>query len=209
MRDLSKGAKIIIVVVLSGLLYLPAGWLWRQALPSYSRFLAATAQTVVNIIDWSPAKYAIIVNQNDFEVTVKHPLGTPPNAKEYAQTGTRPTDLVSYNLSLWAALFLASVLFINARARWTFLIIPLVVLVVWHLCDLFIFAMNTHWVLVKYLNEHHPQLIDYGHARHYVWWWALELNRRIIDPFLPLLLWIIFCAKSFFSRDTTSHGITA
>jgi hypothetical protein len=140
------------------------------------------------------------VDGGDYIVVARTSL--PDNRRSgnvYKLNGTRKIDLVSYNSGLWAALLLATIAFVSPSGRWKFLLIAPIILFLWHLCDLTIFAKNTRWILVKDLNQQAPSLIDYSYSWHWFWYWAKELNRRIIDPFLPLLLWIIFCARSFFT----------
>ena len=201
MKSLSKSAKIIAAVVLFAVLYVPVNLLWKQALPSYAGFLAGVGETAVNALEFSDTSYRVSVEQGDFKVVAHVAVGgRRSRLGEYELPGTRPTDLVTYNLSLWAALALATTVFIGPSARWRFLLIAPLIIFLWQLCDLTIFAKNTRWILVKDLNKQFPTVIDYSYSWHWLWYWAQELNRRIIDPFLPLLLWIVFCSKSFFLR---------
>jgi len=100
---------------------------------------------------------------------------------------------------------LATVVFIGPRARWQYLLVAPALIILWHVCDLMIFAKNTRWMLLVKLYEQFPAYVDYSFGWHWFWHWALELNRRIIDPFLPLLLWIVFCSKSFFLSHLNSR----
>ena len=203
MRSLSRPAKIFIIIALFAVFYLPTGWLWGKVLPSYSQVLATVSEWFVNAIETADTTYVITIVQGRFEVNAQVRIGRGYNRQVFGLSGKRPTDLVSYNLSLWAALFLASCLFMGRSARWKFLLISPVVLILWHVCDLTIFAKNTRWILVRDLSREYPALIGYSVNWHWFWMWALELNRRIIDPFLPLLLWFVFCFKSFFALPAT------
>lgn len=198
MRSLSPPIRIILVVVLLGLCYLPVAWLWGRMLPSYSRLIAAASESITNAIEFSDTSYRIAVDGSDFKVTARMRVMDGVVEKgRYEQSGDRPIDLVSYNLALWGALGLATILFVSAKARLRFLLIAPAIIIAWHLCDLMIFAKNTHWVLAKELHRQFPALVSYSFSWNWLWWWALELNRRIIDPFLPLALWLMFCLRSF------------
>ena len=204
MRSLSPPIRIILVVAMFGLCYLPAAWAWGKMLPSYSRLIAGVSETLANAVEFSDASYRIAVDGPDFKVTVRMRVMDGVVEKgRYEQSGTRPTDLVSYNLALWGALGLATILFVSPKARLRFFLIAPAIIIVWHLCDLMIFAKNSHWVLTKELHRQFPALVAYSLSWNWWWWWTLELNRRIIDPFLPLALWLIFCLRSFLSLSSS------
>jgi len=199
MKNSSKSVKTLIAVVLFIILYLPISLVWDQIRPAYSRTLADIAEPVVNIIEFSDASYRIDVGQNEFLTVARVRVGGEyTRIGEYELEGARKADLVSYNLSLWVTMLLATGLFVDRRTLLKFLIITPLILIAWHVCDLTIFAKNTRWRLVKDLHDQYPAYIDYSYSWNWFWFWAQELNRRIIDPFLPLLLWLIFCARSFF-----------
>ncbi|HUV29857.1 MAG TPA: hypothetical protein VMY05_02015 [Acidobacteriota bacterium] len=197
---MSRPVKIILVLVIFLVLYIPVGWLWGKALPAYSRFLASVSQTVTNAFESADTSYRITVDRGDFVVAARITVGGAYGRDQmFELPGNRPTDTVSYNLSLWAALFLATVVFIKPPARWRFLLIAPLLIVLWHICDLFIFAKNTRWILVKDLQQDYARYVSYSYNWHWFWMWALEFNRRIVDPFLPLALWFLFCFRSFFT----------
>ncbi len=179
-------------------LYFPINLLWMQVLPSYARIMAAIGEASSNAIEFSDTVYRFALEGGDFKVIARATVsGAQARSDSYELDGTRPADLVAYNLSLWAALALATAAFIGPKARWRYLLVAPALIILWHVCDLIIFAKNTRWMLLIKLNEQFPAYVDYSFGWHWFWHWALELNRRIIDPFLPLLLWIVFCSKSF------------
>lgn len=199
MKNLSKPAKLLISAALFAACYIPINLVWEQVLPSYSQFVASASDTFVNMIEFSDTSYSISVEESNYRCMARVPVTDSNGSKKtYRLSGTRRTDMVAYNMSLWAALLLATVAFLKPSARWRFLLIAPVIIFLWHICDLTIFAKNTRWIIIKDLNGQNPSLIDYSYSWHWFWYWAKELNRRIIDPFLPILLWIIFCTKSYF-----------
>jgi len=203
MKSLSKPVRIFIIIILFAVIYVPVGLLWEKVLPLYSEILASLSEGIINAIEFSDTSYIITVDRGDFKVDARVAIGSGYSRSRFQLSGTRPADLVTYNLSLWAAFFLASFAFQDRSARWRFLLISPVILVLWHICDLTIFAKNTRWILVRDLSEQYPSLIGYSLSWHWFWMWVLEFNRRIIDPFLPLLLWFVFCFRSFFARPST------
>jgi hypothetical protein len=202
MKSLSKPAKAAVIIILFVALFFPVDWLWSTVSLSYGRFLAAVVEPLVNTLDLSDVSYHLTVDKGDFVVTAH--LAVVDHGRtlgEYEQTGLRPVNLVSYNLSLWGALFLASAFFLPPRARYRYLIIAPIIIIIWHACDLSIFAQNTYWVLAKGLHRQFPETMPYRFLSSWLWWWTFELNRRIIDPFLPMLLWLIICWKPMLSDD--------
>jgi hypothetical protein len=206
MRSLSRPVKIVVVIALFVVLYVPTTLLWGKVLPSYSRVLTTVSAWFVNVIEATDTAYLVAIEGEDFKVTARVSVGSGFKRSTFQLTGTRPTDLVSYNLSLWVAFFLASFAFVGRSARWRFLLISPVIIVLWHVCDLTIFAKNTRWILVKDLSAEYPRLIGYSFNWHWFWMWALELNRRIIDPLLPLVLWFVFCFRSFFAAPAADSS---
>ncbi len=205
MRNSSRRTKILIAVGLFIVLYLPVELLWEQARPAYAKVLAGIAEPVMNLVDFSNTTYRINIREDSFEVVARIRLGGNYSRRNvYELPGSRKLDMVTYNMSLWATLFLATVLFLDGRSRGRFLVIAPLVIFGWHVCDLVIFAENTRWILTKDLSASYPAMISYSLSWNWFWYWAQELNRRIIDPFLPLLLWIIICAKSFFRVTATA-----
>ncbi len=202
MRNLSRSAKILLAVGLFVVLYLPVELLWVQVRPAYARILAGISEPVMNLLDFSNTTYRVNVKEDSFEIVARIRLGgTYSRRNVYELPGKRKLDLVTYNMSLWATLFLATVLFLDRRARLRYVIIAPIVIFAWHICDLIIFAENTRWILTKDLSAKFPTMIHYSFSWNWFWYWAQELNRRIIDPFLPLLLWIISCARRFFRNS--------
>ncbi len=197
MKNLRALYRIVVVIALFIVTYVPIELLWQQLLPTYSEFLSGLAERIANTVETRGSWYSIRVKGDDFVVEAFIVL--PGNrSNQYSFDGTRPTNLVSYNLALWAALGIASAFFLNRKARWKFLLLAPLIVVAWHVCDLVIFAKNARWMLLQDLQRQDPHMVDYSAAWQWFWWWLFELNRRIIDPFLPLLLWILFCARSFF-----------
>jgi hypothetical protein len=200
MRNLSRSAKLLIAIGLFIVLYMPVELLWVQVRPAYADFLAGVAEPVINLLEFSDTSYRVTAKEDNFEVVAHVRVGGQySRAGQYELPGKRKLDLVTYNMSLWATLFLATVLFVNRRARLRYLIIAPLAIFVWHVCDLTIFAKNTKWILIKQLNGRFPAMVSYSLTWNWLWYWAQEFNRRIVDPFLPLLLWVVFCATSFFA----------
>ena len=198
MRNLSKSARILIAILLFGILYVPTSLLWNMARPAWCRVLASVSQPIINIIEITDTSYRIEIEGGDFKLTARMAVkGKQSRPETYELSGTRKGDLVTYNLNLWAALFLATVAFIGKPARWKYLLLAPLIIVLFQFFDLAIFAKNTRWILVKDLSPKFPYAVDYNYSWHWFWYWAQELDRRILDPFLPLLLWIMFCVKSF------------
>lgn len=207
MKNSSTLRKAAIVLALFVVLFLPVEWAWRQVMISYGRFLAAAVEPAVNALDWTETSYRIGIDKKDFSVTARMTVRDRKRyLGEFEQIGLRPINLVTYNLILWGALFPASALFLPARARYRYLFIAPLVIVAWHACDLMIFTQNTYWVLAKELHRKFPAIVPYRFLSSWLWWWTFELNRRIIDPFLPMLLWMIFCWKSFGQRQTPNSN---
>jgi hypothetical protein len=205
MRNLSKPAKAAIIIALFVILFLPMEWLWSKTSPSYARFIAGVVAPLVNALDPADVSYSVTTDPDNFVVTARRVVvDHGRNLGPYEQTGLRPINMVSYNLVLWAALGAASFLFLPARARYRYLIIAPAVIIAWHVCDVVIFTQNTYWMLIKDLNRQFPGAAPYRFLPSWLWWWGFELNRRIIDPFLPMLLWLIFCWKPFLGNDR--HG---
>ncbi len=201
MRNSSRQAKIGLALLLFVLLYGPAYWVWTAARPAYCQILANTAQRAANTFEFSDTAYRISIAGENFKGTA-NVVVRPPRGREsqFELGGERPTGEVTYNLGLWLALYAATLLFISPRARlWFGLGAPLGIML-WHLCDLFIFLKNTRWVLIKDLAREFPGIVIYSSSWNWFWWWWMELNDRIIDPLLPLALWIIICAPSFLRR---------
>ncbi len=212
MKSLSKPVKAVVIVILFVVLFFPVDRLWNNLSPSYSRLLVAVVEPLVNVLDLSNVSYRMTVDAENFIVTARMAVvDHGRDLGQYEQTGLRPINLVSYNLGLWAALFLASAFFLPPRARYRYLIVAPVVIILWHACDLAIFAENTYWMLAKGLNRQFPDAVSYRFLSSWLWWWTFELNRRIIDPFLPMLLWLIICWKSFvgYDRSRGNHRTTA
>ncbi|MDD4051666.1 MAG: hypothetical protein PHR28_07205 [candidate division Zixibacteria bacterium] len=202
MKSLSRPAKAAVIVILFMILFFPVERLWSNVSLPYGRVLAAVVEPLVNALDVSDVSYRLTIDKEDFVVTARMTvIDHGRNLGQYEQTGLRPINLVSYNLSLWGALFLASFFFLPARARLRYLIIAPIIIVMWHVCDLAIFAQNTYWMLAEELHRQFPEAVPYRFLSNWLWWWTFELNRRIIDPFLPMLLWLIFCWKPFAGYD--------
>ncbi|MCP4569728.1 MAG: hypothetical protein GY841_19280 [FCB group bacterium] len=195
MTNLSKPIRIFVVIGLFCVLFIPIDVLWGKLRPGYSRVITPVAEFTANLIEFSDISYVMKTVDDNFSVDAQLTIGR----QFYNKEGRRPADLVTYNLVLWAALFLSTFFFIDSRARLKFLIIAPIVLILWHLCDLTIFAKNAHWMLKQNLNQNYRGMIEYSHSWQWFWWWAFELNQKIIDPLLPILLWVIFCFRSFFS----------
>jgi len=196
MKNLRAPAKIALVIVLFAVTYVPIELLWQRLLPTYSRLLSAVAESVANVIETRGSWYGVQVKGDDFVVEAY--IALPGNrSNQYSFDCTRPTNLVSYNIPLWAALATASAYFLKRKTRWKFLLLAPLIIVAWHVCDLTIFAKNARWMLLQDLHRQNPHFVDYNVKWQWFWWWLFELNRRIIDPFLPLLLWILFCARPF------------
>lgn len=205
MKNLSRQAKIGLTLLLFLLLYGPAYWAWTTVRPGYCQILANLAEGTANALEFSGATYRVTVAGDNFK-GVANVAVRPPRGREsrFELGGERPTGEVTYNLALWLALMAATFLFIAPRSRLWFGIGAPFGIIVWHMCDLFILLKNTRWVLLKDLSTDFPEVVAYSGAWNWFWWWWMEINSRIIDPFLPLALWIILCGKSFLG---TSHII--
>jgi hypothetical protein len=208
MKGLSKGAKVFLILVLFGILCVPATWVWGKLVPSYNRLLASVGGTFINAVETTGATYTVAVDSTNFHVGVTVPVGLGPAQRgKYELQGKNPANMVSFNLILWAALLVATVAFVGWSARWKYLLIAPAVLFVWHIFDLAIFAKLTRWIAVKDVYRQYPNLVDYSYAWEWFWWWAKEFNRYIIVAFLPLLLWIVLCFRSFRERLGTSSPV--
>jgi len=202
---LSRSVKILIAIGLFIVLYLPVELVWEMVRPGYAGILAGVAEPVINLVDLSNTTYRVNAGEENFKIVARINSGGKHSRRNvYELPGNRKVDMVTYNMGLWATLFLATAAFLDRRSRLYFLIIAPLIIFCWHVCDLFIFAENTRWILTKDLSAQFPSLIQYSLSWNWIWYWAQELNRRIIDPFLPLLLWLIFCAGSFFGTSNAN-----
>lgn len=200
MKSLSRRARILIALALFVVSYLAVFWLWIRMLPAYGQFLAVASEGFVTAIESADTSYKIEFVDLSIQVKTRVAYGPPGSRKgRHARTAGRPINEVSYNLCLWAALFLATVPFVNSSSRWRFLLLGLILMVFWHVCDVTIYAKNCRWTILDSLHQDYPELVSYSSVWRWFWTWALVINLRIVDPLLPMFLWILFCARSFFA----------
>lgn len=180
--------------------YVAVFWLWGKAQPAYGRFLAETSDLFVNATAATGTAYRINFVDSAIQVKMRVSYGPPHKGMGRNLRGAgRPIGEVSYNLCLWAALFLATSLFVNAASRMRFLLIGLVLTIFWHVCAVTILANYHRIKLIESLYRDYPDMVSFSPGWCWFWESALVLNLRIVDPFLPMFLWIFFCARSFFA----------
>lgn len=200
MRNLSKPTKILIIVLLFAIVYGPIYWCWKVILPSYSGLLAPVANQIANAFEFSGSHYSLTYKKGKFRIVAFRQSGGRFGTQNLTkQEGARSADDVSYNLVLWLALSLATFPFTGQEARRRFLMWGAILLIMFHLCDLFILAKNANCRLLRGIHDSNPGrvIVSYSFAWQWLWWWASDLNQMIIRPFLPLGLWIVFCSESF------------
>lgn len=199
MKSLSRRNKTLIALVLFVVSYLAIYWLWVKAQPLYGRFLAAASDGIVNAIGATDTSYKIEFVDSVIQVKTRVSYGPPGKGMGRNSRGAgRQIDEVSYNLCLWAALLVATAPFVNSSSRWRFLLIGFVLMVFWHVCAVTICANYYRMLLIETLYHDYPDMVSYSSGWHWFWESALVLNLRIMDPLLPMFLWILFCSRSFF-----------
>ncbi len=205
MRDLSRPLRLLLAALIFGVSYVLVHLLWSQGLPAYGDFLASISEDVINGLEGTQTSYRVVVDEAAFKVRVRVPYGpqSRPKARNLESEG-RPVQDVTYNICLWAALFAATAPFVNRSARLRFLLIGLGAMVLWHICDLTITAKNCRWIVMQSLHDDYGDATAHSSAWHWFWNWAYVFNIRIIDPFLPFLLWTIFCSRSLLAVSRTS-----
>lgn len=178
--------------------YVAVFWLWVIAQPAYGRFLATASHGFINAIGAVDTSYRIEFVDSAIRVKMRVSYGPPGRglARNAELTG-RQINEVSYNLCLWGALFLATALFVNSTSRRKFLLIGPVLIIFWHVCAVTIYANFHRMRLIETLYLDYPDMVSYSPGWRWFWESALVLNLTIVDPLLPMFLWILFCARSF------------
>lgn len=198
-----RSTKVLLIVGAFLVCYLPLSWVWEKALPTYSGFVCVASESLVNTIELtSGIRHGLEITNEDFVIKSDLVTRMPGRGRvRLSQDGNRPYSLVSYNLTLWAGILISTCAFIDRKAILRYFVIGLVVLVAAHLFDLTIFVKNTRSILLSAVTRQYEIDVNYSYVWHRIWWWSLELNRRIIAPSLPLLLWIVLCWRSFYIRN--------
>lgn len=197
---MSRRIRTLIALALFMVSYLAVYWLWGKAWPAYGRFLAAASDGFVNAVATTGTSYKIDFVDSSVRVQTRVAYGPPGSEKgRNSQRRGRPINEVSYNLCLWAALCVATLPFVNSSSRWRFVLIGLILMIFWHVCDVAIYAKNCRWMLLESLHQDFPELVSDSSVWPWFWNRALVLNIRIIAPLLPMFLWILFCSRSFFA----------
>ncbi len=179
--------------------YFPAYFTWSKLLSPYAVLITNTSRKILKVCSNHNVVYEISLDSSNFMITAYLLPQNHSVTKEIPVIGSKAIDEVTYNGSLWLALLLASLLFIPSSVWLRFFGFSLIILFLWHVLDIVIVAHYTGYKAIvfaeKLLNP--KDLPSNNLLWSEIWEQSLFFKTRILDPFLPLLLWIVFCSRTF------------